>query len=70
VGRELVFMVKPDIALPPSTNILLVNDDGEVIANLRIVIPATLNHELHQGPSGTQIYRKDNPNYVAPKEKK
>jgi hypothetical protein len=70
VGRELVFMVKPDIALPPTTNILLVNDVGEVIANLHIVIPGILNHELHQGPDGTQLYRKDNPNYVAPKVKK
>jgi hypothetical protein len=70
VGRELVFMVKPDIASPPTTNILLVNDDGEVVANLRIVIPGILNHEVRQGPDGTQVYRKDNPNYVAPKEKK
>jgi hypothetical protein len=70
VGRELVFMVKPDIALPPSTNILLVNDDGEVVANLRVNIPKALNDEVRQGPDGTQLYRKDNPNYVAPKEKK
>jgi hypothetical protein len=68
--RELVFMVKPDIALPPTTNILLVNDDGEVVANLRINIPKALNGEVRQGPDGTQLYRKDNPNYVAPKEKK
>jgi len=69
-GRELVFMVKPDIDLPPTTNILLVDDNGEVVANLKIVIPGKLNHELRQGPDGTQVYRKDNPNYVAPKEKK
>src|SRR5262249_673109 len=31
-GRELVFMVKPDVALPPTTNILLVDDNGEVVA--------------------------------------
>jgi hypothetical protein len=69
-GRELVFMVKPDIDLPPTTNILLVDDNGEVVANLKIVIPGKLNHELRQGPDGTQVYRKDNPNYIAPKEKK
>src|SRR5262245_26793897 len=69
-NQELVFMVKADVALPPSTNILLVNDDGEVVANLRIVIPGTLKHEFHQGPDGPQIYRKDNPNYVPPKVKK
>ena len=69
-SRELIFMVKPDVALPPTTNILLVDDNGEVVANLRIVIPETVTHELHQGPNGSQIYRKDNPNYVPPKEKK
>src|SRR5262249_22493328 len=69
-GRELVFMVKPDISLPPTTNILLVDDNGEVIANLKIVIPGKLNRELRQGPDGTQVYRKDNPNYVPRKEKK
>jgi len=68
--QELVFMVKPDVALPPSTNILLVNDDGEVVANLKIVIPGRLEPEFHQGPDGPQIYRKDNPNYVPAKEKK
>jgi hypothetical protein len=70
IDRELVFMVKPDIALPPTTNILLVNDVGEVIANLHIVIPGSLNTEVQQGPNGYQVYRKDNPNYVPPKEKK
>jgi len=69
-GQELVFMVKPDVDLPPTTNILLINDDGEVVANLRIVIPGRLNYDLRQGPNGSQIYRKDNPNYVPPKEKK
>jgi hypothetical protein len=69
-GRELVFMVKPDVALPPTTNILLIDDNGEVIANLRIVVPGRLNYEPHQGPNGTQIYRKDNSDYVPPKEKK
>jgi hypothetical protein len=70
-GQELIFMVKPDIDLPPTTNILLVDDNGEVIANLKIVIPGKLNYELHrQGSDDMQVYRKDNPNYVAPKEKK
>jgi hypothetical protein len=68
-GRELVFMVKPDIDLPPTTNILLVDDNGEVIANLKIVIPSERNWELRQGPDGTRVYHKDNPNYVAPKRK-
>jgi hypothetical protein len=71
--RELVFMVKPDTGTAASlatTNILLVNDDGEVVANLRIVIPAQLNADTQQGPDGTQVYRKDNPDYVPPKVKK
>jgi hypothetical protein len=67
-GRDLVFTVKPDNSRP--TNILLVNDNGDVVANLRIVIPGTPNSEIHQGPDGSQVYRKDNPDYVAPKEKK
>jgi hypothetical protein len=66
--RELVFMTKPDNTRP--TNILLANDDGEVVANLRIVIPGSLNTEIQQGPDGYQIYHKDNPNYVASKDKK
>jgi hypothetical protein len=53
-----------------TTNILLVNDNGEVVANLRIVIPGMFDREVHQGPDGSQVYRKDNPDYVAPKEKK
>jgi len=71
-GRELVFMVKPDVALPPATktNILLIDDNGEVIANLRITTPARLNGNIQNGPDGMQFYRKDNPNYVPPKEKK
>jgi len=69
-GQELVFMVKPDVALPPSTNILLVNNDGEVVANLRITIPGPLTHEYRRGPDGPQIYRKDNPSYVPSKVKK
>ena len=66
-GRELVFMVKPDTG---TTNILLINDDGEVVANLRIVISGMFDREVRQGPDGSQVYRKDNPDYVAPKEKK
>jgi len=68
-GQELVFMVKPDIDLPPTTNILLIDDNGEVIANLRITIPRALNTEVRQGPDDMQVYRKDNPNYVPPQRK-
>src|SRR5262249_432640 len=68
--QELIFMVKPDVAVPPSTNILLVNNDGEVIANLRVTIPGPLTHEYRQGTDGPQIYRKDNPSYVPSKVKK
>jgi hypothetical protein len=64
-GRELVFTVKPEGG---TTNILLLDDKGEQVANLRIVIPARFNTETHQGPDGWQIYRKDNPNYVQPKK--
>jgi hypothetical protein len=53
-----------------TTNILLINDDGEVVANLRIVISGMFDREVRQGPDGSQVYRKDNPDYVAPKEKK
>jgi Pilus formation protein N terminal region len=67
VGRELVFTVKPEGG---TTNILLLDDNGEQIANLRIIIPARFNTEAHQGPDGWQIYRKNNPDYVRPKEKK
>jgi hypothetical protein len=67
-GQELIFTTKPDNSRP--TNILLVNDAGEVVANLRIVMPGLLNAEVQQGPEGYQVYRQDNPNYVAPKEKK
>jgi hypothetical protein len=66
--RGLVFMIRPDNARP--TNILLVNDLGEVVANLRVTIPGQFNTEIQRGPDGTQMYNKDNPDYVAPKEKK
>jgi hypothetical protein len=67
-GQDLVFTTKLDNTRP--TNILLVNDDGEVVANLRVIMPGSLNTEIQQGPEGYQVYRQDNPNYVAPKEKK
>ena len=66
-GRELVFTVKPEGG---TTNILLLDDSGERVANLQVVIPGLFNHDVRQGPDGRQVYRKDNPDYVAPKEKK
>jgi len=71
-GRELVFMVKPEGG---TTNILLLNDDGEQVANLLIINPSApgIERNLHQGPDGWEMYRKDtdgDPNYVKPKEKK
>src|SRR5262249_16525717 len=66
--RELVFMVKAEADRP--TSILLVNDDGEVVANLKIITPAELNGDVRQGPNGYEMYRKGNPDYVAPKEPK
>jgi hypothetical protein len=66
-GRELVFMVKPEGG---TTNILLLNDDGEKIANLMIVIPSEFETAPYQGSDGWQLYRKDNPDFVRPKEKK
>jgi|SRR5215471_14030891 len=70
VGRELVFMIKPDIALPPMTNILLLDNNGAQVANLRIVTPSQLHSQIWQGPGGWQAYRQDNPDYVPPKVKK
>ena len=67
--RELVFMVKAE-ADRPTNILLLVNDDGEVVANLKIITPAALNGDVRQGPNGYEMYRKNNPDYVAPKEKK
>jgi hypothetical protein len=88
-GRELIFMVKPDVggkissetstafgttttstANLTATNILLLNDNGEVVANLRIKIADPHNHDVRQGQDGTQVYRQDNPNYIPPKGKK
>jgi hypothetical protein len=53
-----------------TTNILLLDDAGRQVANLRIVIPARLNGETRRGPDGWQVYRKDNPDYVPPKKVK
>ena len=53
-----------------ATNILLLEDNGEVVANLRISIPEPLDHEIRQGRDGSQSYRKDNPDHVPPKVKK
>jgi hypothetical protein len=71
-GRELVFMVKPEGG---TTNILLLNDDGEQIANLLVTNPSTATQvaKLRQGPEGWQVYRKDvdcELPCVRPKEKK
>jgi len=53
-----------------ATNILLINDNGEVVANLRIHIPEPHDRDIRQGNDGTQVYRQDNPDYVPPKGKK
>jgi hypothetical protein len=53
-----------------ATNILLVNDNGEVVANLRVTIPGPHDREIRRGLDGSQVYRQHNPNYVPPKEKK
>jgi hypothetical protein len=66
-GRELVFMVKPEGG---TTNILLLDGNNERIANLLIVNPPPLETEIHQGPDGMSVYRKDNPDFVRAKEKK
>src|SRR2546430_16903872 len=42
-GRELVFTVKPEGG---TTNILLLDDSGERVANLQVVIPGLFNHEV------------------------
>ena len=65
--RELVFTLKPEGG---QTNILLLNDDGEQVANLLVINPSQLHTSLQQGQDGWQIYHKDNPYYVAPKAKK
>jgi hypothetical protein len=66
-GRELVFMLKPEGG---TSNILLLDDNGEQIANLLVFNPGELKTQLRQGPEGWQVYRKDDPSYVRPKEKK
>src|SRR5262249_59396517 len=57
-GRELVFMVKPEGG---TTNIVLLNDDGEQVANLLIVNPSGpgIDTDVYQGPDGWQVYRTD-----------
>jgi hypothetical protein len=50
-----------------ATNILLLDDNGDLVANLRIKIADPHNRDIRQGQNGTQVYRKDNPNYVPPK---
>ena len=45
-GRELVFMLKPEGG---QTNILLLNDDGEQVANLLVINPSQLHTSLQQG---------------------
>jgi hypothetical protein len=49
---------------PRSTNILLLDDNGKQVANLRVVIPGRFTWATLQGPDGWQVYRKDNPNYI------
>jgi len=53
-----------------ATNILLINDNGEVVANLRVTIPDPHDRDVRQGQDGTQVYRQDNPDYVPPKGNK
>jgi hypothetical protein len=65
-GRELVFMVKPEGG---ETNILLLNDSDEQIANLLVVNPPTFMAPS-QGPQGWQVFHKDNPDYMLAKDKK
>jgi len=48
-GRELVFMLKPE---GRQTNILLLNDDGEQVANLLVINPSQLHTSLQQGQDG------------------
>lgn len=71
-GRELVFTVKPEGG---TTNIVLLNDNGEQIANLLVTNPSTATQvgQLYHGPDGWQLYRKDincDLPCVKPKEKK
>jgi hypothetical protein len=66
-GSELVFMLKPEGG---TTNILLLDDKGAQVANLRITNPSQLHSQIWQGPNGWQAYRQDNPDYVEPRKKK
>lgn len=66
-GRELVFVMKPEGGM---TNILLLNDEGEQVANILVVNPSRFHGEIRQGPGGWELYKKDNNEYVRPKEKK
>jgi len=63
--RELVFMVKPGGG---ETNILLLDNNGEQVANLLVVNPPKFIAPF-QGVNGWQVFHKDNYDYL-PQEKK
>ena len=66
-NRDLVIQAKSEGGI---TNIILLDEDNKQIANVLVINPGRLRTEMRQGPNGFQVFRKDNPDYVPPKEKK